>query len=182
MPIFLYSEDMNSGATAIARTKVSSPVQWLIDHNYLYGQVCNFGEGKAFLDTEAMGNLPEVDECHAYEPNSPIVSKHLLPMGCQFDYVVANYVLNTLTPAEREDAFVDAFLAGLYAIFTVRLDKVEGEPMFDGVVTKRGTFQTQLKAEEWIVWFYEALRTRLSGKYRVKILRKTRSYLMVEVY
>ena len=182
MTIFLYSEDMNSGATAIARTKVSSPVQWLVDHNYLYGVVCNFGEGKAFQDTEAIHNLPYVDKCVAYEPNSPVIAKRNLPMGTPFNYVVANYVLNTLPPEERTQAFMDAYIAGQYAIFTVRLDKVEGRPFDDGVITLRGTFQAQLKAEEWIVWFYDTIRDNLTTYPRVKILRKTRSYLMVEVY
>ena len=173
---------MNSGATAIARTKVSAPTQWIIDHNYLHGYVCNFGEGKAFKDTEAIAALPEVDKVYAYEPNGYNPTKQKLPGGCPFTFVMANYVLNTLTPAEREDAFVEAFLSGMYSIFTVRIDKVEGEPMFDGVVTQRGTFQTQLKAEEWIIWFYDTMQSRLAQKYRVNILHKTRSYLMVEVY
>jgi hypothetical protein len=182
MTIFLYSEDMNSAATAIARTTVSAPTEWLTHYNYLYGKVCHFGEGKAFLDTEALADIPEVDEVFAYEPYSIDEGKQVFPSGCPFDFVVANYVLNTLTPAEREEAFVKAFLAGCYSIFTVRIDRVQGDPIFDGVVTQRGTFQTQLKAEEWVVWFYDTLRTRLAGNYHVKILHKTRSYLMVEVY
>lgn len=174
---------MNSEATAIARTSVSAPVQWLVDNNYLYGLVCNFGEGKAFKDTEAINDLPSVDRCVAYEPNSPVIAKRNLPIGTPFNFVVANYVLNTLPPEERAQAFMDAYIVGQYAIFTVRLDKVEGKPFEDGVITRRGTFQTQLKAEEWIVWFYDTIREHLlCGLARVKILRKTRSYLMVEVY
>lgn len=178
----VYSEGMNSGATAIARTKVSAPTQWITEHAYVYGNVLHYGEGKAFHDTAALSALPQVDNVDAYDPNSPDPLKHVIPGGCTYDYVVSNYVLNTLTPAEREDAFINGFLSGCYSIWTVRLDKVEGDPIFDGVLTKRGTFQTQLKAEDWIVWFYDALRERLVGNYRVKILRKTRNYLMVEVY
>ena len=160
---------MNSGATAIARTKVSAPTQWLIDNHYVYGDVLHFGEGKAFLDTEAIASLPNVDSVYAYDPNSYDPRKRTLPLGCPFHYAVCNYVLNTLTPQDREDAFYKAFLSATYAIYTVRLDKVAGEPMFDGVVTKRGTFQAQLKAEEWITWFYDAIRTRMFADYRVKI-------------
>lgn len=171
-----------SGATAIARTKVSAPTQWIVDHAYVWGDVLHFGEGKAFLDTEAIASLPNVDSVYAYDPNSYDPRKRTLPLGCPFHYAVCNYVLNTLTPAEREDAFIDGFLKSAYSIWTVRLDKVDGDPVFDGVQTKRGTFQTQLKAEDWIVWFYDVIRTRMFADYRVKILRKTRSYLMVEVY
>lgn len=175
---------MNSGATAIARTKVSAPTQWIVDHEYVYGKVLHYGEGKAFHDTAALAALPQVDKVDAYEPNSPDPTKHILPSGCTYDFVVSQYVLNTLTPAEREEAFVNGFLKGAYSIWTVRLDKVDGDPIFDGVLTKRGTFQTQVTAENWIVWFYDVLRERLVGNgiYRVKILRKTRNYLMVEVY
>jgi hypothetical protein len=139
---------MNSEATAIARTSVSAPVQWLVDNNYLYGLVCNFGEGKAFKDTEAMSDLPEVGGCFPYEPNSPVIAKRNMPMGCPFNFVVANYVLNTLTPDARAEAFLQAYIAGQYAIFTVRLDRVDGEPFEDGVITKRGTFQKSFSRSE----------------------------------
>lgn len=171
-----------SGATAIARTKVSAPTQWIVDHAYVWGNVLHYGEGKAFHDTAALSALPQVDNVDAYDPNSPDPLKHVLPSGCAYHFGVSNYVLNTLTPAEREDAFIEGFLKCAYSIWTVRLDKVDGDPVFDGVLTKRGTFQAQLKAEDWIIWFYDVMLERLADNYRVKILRKTRSYLMVEVY
>jgi hypothetical protein len=62
--------------------------------------------------------------------------------------VVANYVLNTLTPDARAEAFLQAYIAGQYAIFTVRLDRVDGEPFEDGVITKRGTFQKSFSRSE----------------------------------
>lgn len=172
---------MNSGATAIARKTVSAPTRWLCEHHYVYGDVLHFGEGKAYQDTAALEALPGVGGVYAYDPNSVDEYKRILPMGCQFDFTVCNYVLNTLMPMEREQAFIDAFLKSVCAIFTVRIDKVEGQPWADGVITSRGTFQTQLSAEEWIIWFYDTMRPRLVGNYRVKILNKTRNYLMVEV-
>lgn len=166
----------------MTRTKVSAPTRFLIDNYYVFGKVLHYGEGRAFHDTAALADLPNVDKVDAYDPNSPDPDKQVMPSGCTYDHVVSNYVLNTLTPAEREEAFVNGFLKGSYSIWTVRLDKVAGDPMFDGVLTRRGTFQAQLRADEWIVWFYDTLHARMAGRYRVKILNKTRNYLMVEVY
>lgn len=172
---------MNSGTTAIARKTVSAPTRWLCENHYVYGDVLHFGEGKAYQDTAALEALPNINEVYAYDPNSVDEWKRTLPIGCRFGFTVCNYVLNTLMPMEREQAFIDAFLKSVYAIFTVRISKVEGQPWADGVITSRGTFQTQLSAEEWIIWFYDTMQTRLVGNYRVKILNKTRNYLMVEV-
>jgi hypothetical protein len=152
---------MNSEKTQIARKTVSAPTRFLVENEYVYGKVLHFGEGKAFADTTAMDRLPNVDYVQPYDPNSPDEWKRELPLGCTFDYVVCNYVLNTLLPEERADAFTKSFLKGIYAVYTVRIDKVSGEPYEDGVITSKGTFQTQLSAEEWIVWFHETIRTVL---------------------
>lgn len=175
---------MNSELTQIARTKVSAPTQFIVDNEMVIGKVLHFGEGKAFADTAALDSLPGVDYVQPYDPNSPDEWKRdrSILAGCQYDYAVCNYVLNTLTYGYREDAFMDAFMACLYANITVRIDKVNGTRHDDGVITARGTFQAQLSAEQWICWFYDTLRNRTNGRYRVKILNKTRSYLMVEVW
>jgi hypothetical protein len=173
---------MNSAATAITRTKVSAPTRWLVNNNYLYGLVCHFGEGKAFMDTEAMNNMQEVDGVYAYEPASADPNKQELPLGCPFEFVVANYVLNVLEPEERAEAFIQAYLKGVSAIFTVRLDSVNGTPYKDGVITQRNTFQAQLNTDEWIEFFYKTLYKNKLVSSRVRILQKTNTYLMVEVY
>lgn len=170
---------MNSGATAITRKTVSAPTRWILDNYFVHGRVLHYGEGKAYKDTQALRNVAE--SVDAYDPNSEDEDKRTREPGCHYDLVVCNYVLNTLLPQEREDVFIDAFLAGLDSVFTVRLDKVMGQPHEDGVITQRGTFQTQLTSEEWIIWLYTAMQS-LVGKYRVQVLRKTSSYMIVRVY
>jgi hypothetical protein len=175
---------MNSEKTQIARTKVSAPTQFIVDNALVFGDVLHFGEGKAFADTSALDALPNVNYVQPYDPNSPDEWKRndSVLRGCNYDFSVCNYVLNTLTEIDRRKAFLDAFMSSLYTIFTVRIDKVAGEPLSDGVITKRGTFQTQLTAEEWICWVYDTIRECTTGRYRVKILNKTRNYLMIEVW
>ena len=174
---------MDSGKTAIARTKVSAPTQWLIDNYGFYGKILHFGEGKAYQDTQALRDLPGVDSVEAYDPNSAHLHKRVLPpVGAGFDYVVCNYVLNVLPEEDRSAALVAAFGRGLYNIFTVRLDKVEGKPYDDGVITSKGTFQSQLDEYEWFDWIARTLLDRFGYLPHMKVLRKTRDYLMLEVY
>ena len=177
----MYSEDMNSGATAMTRTKVSAPTQWLLDNYALYGDVIHYGEGKAFQDTEAIGNLEGVDSVFGYDPNSIIPDHRTRPVGCLWDYSVSNYVLNTLTLDDREEALIDQFVSSLSSVITVRIDKVKGTPFQDGVSTSKGTFQAQLTAAEWIAWMVTTLNYRGFTFRRIMILNQTRSYLMLEV-
>jgi len=170
---------VNSGATAITRKTVSAPTRWIVGNVFLHGEILHYGEGKAYQDTAALATYHTTVDC--YDPNSDDPAKRVRKPGCRYDLTVCNYVLNTLLPAEREEAFIDAFLSATYSIFTVRTDKVKGEPYEDGVLTQRGTFQTQLTSEEWIIWFYTALQ-RLAGNYRVSVLHKTSSYMIVQVY
>lgn len=175
---------MKSELTQIARTEVSAPTRFIVDNCYLFGKVLHFGEGKAYADTTALDLVPGVDYVQPYDPNSPEEWKRdrSVLRGCQYDIVVSNYVLNTLTAAERQDAFMESFYAGCRAYITVRIDKVKGEPFQDGVITSRGTFQTQLSAAEWVCWFYDILNTLTVGRHNVRVLNNTRSYLMVEVW
>lgn len=176
---------MNSELTQIARTQVSAPTQYIIDNLFLRGKVLHFGEGKAYADTTALALVPGVDYVQPYDPFSPDEWKRddAVLRGCQYDYVVCNYVLNTLKPVQRANALMEMFYSGLRAYITVRIDKVNGVPESDGVVTKRGTFQTQLSSEEWICWFYHTLNLHpRPANYHLRFVHKTRSYLMVEVW
>lgn len=171
---------MNSGKTAIARKTVSAPTKYLVDNNLLHGTVLHYGEGKALLDTVAMSQMPEVMSVTAYDPNSADEWKRVMPQGV-FNGVVMNYVLNVLRPDARKAALLNAIGRGFTTFITVRLDKVDGTPYRDGVVTSRGTFQTQLTAEQWIVWLHNVM-TGLKMLYKINIIHKTRNYLMIEVY
>jgi hypothetical protein len=173
--------NMNSGATAIRRQAVSAPTEWIVENQMVWGNVCHFGEGHAYMDTDAIRQMPQTDSVFAYDPNSEDDHKRTLPLGSPFDYIVSNYVLNVLEPDEREAALILMYRKANYSLITVRLDKVEGQPFEDGVITQRDTFQTQLKAEEWVLWFMETLNKYVIGSPRVRIIRKTRNYLMVEV-
>ena len=165
----------------MSRTSISSPTQFLAENNYLYGSVLHFGEGKAYLDTLAMINLPSVTKVVAYDPNSATPAHRSIPgAGVNYDFGVANYVLNTLTMDKRREALLDLYRRVCYALITVRIDKVKGEAFSDGVITSRGTFQCQFAPEEWVAWIVNALV--LEGySPRITILNKTRNYLMVEV-
>lgn len=171
---------MNSEKTAIARTKVSAPTQWLLDNDKLDGNVLHFGEGKAFQDTAAIQNAPNVDMVVAYDPNSYNPLKRQLPDEV-FNYVVCNYVLNVLTENERHPALCDAYTHASTLYVTVRLDKVKGEPYQDGVITSKGTFQAQLTAAEWALWIINSLYAQLGYMPSVMVLHGTRNYLMFEV-
>lgn len=102
----------------------------------------HFGEGKAFFDTRLFElNADFVD---AYDPYSPDPKKREYPEGTFYDKIVAIYVFNTLPPLSRRNAVNDAMellSPGGVLIAAVRADKVLGAAHYDGVVTKRDTFQ-----------------------------------------
>lgn len=172
---------MRSEKTAITRTKVSAPVRKIIEKGLLHGNVLNFGEGKAFIDTDAMAMAGPVKTATGYDPYSRIEARRSDP-GMEYDVVVCSYVLNTLVPEERAKVFLDALYRSRgRALFTVRIDKVNGVPLFDGVATKRGTFQTQLSASEWVEWMRDTLDEALDLS-QVDVIYKNGSFLIVEVW
>ena len=177
----MYSEDMNSGATAIARTKVSVPTQYLIDHNYLYGHVLHFGEGKAYQDTEAMLQVPGVSSVTPYDPNSEHVERRTYDRTQYFNVVVCNYVLNTLPAVDRVEALLEVYRAGTVAYIAVRTDKVKVVGHADGVITSKNTFQTQLTAAGWMEWITRTFSKEFPYVPRITIMQETRNYLMLEV-
>jgi hypothetical protein len=131
-----------SAKTAIARKRVSAPLQWLLDNDLIKGHACNWGEGKAKVDTLAMDG--RTGYAIGYDPNT---DAWYLPQGSKFDTIYVGYVLNTLDTLEstRCVAHVRDHLApGGTAYFAVRFDEVNGTPYEDGVITKRGTFQTNV--------------------------------------
>ena len=154
---------MNSAKTQITRKNVSAPMRWIVNNLYFspFEDVLHFGEGKAFADTEALrlplyGSGPYV---MAFDPNSPHVWKRdrtiINPEFYTYAHGVSIYVFNTLTHFDRKAAFEDMMRCCDNLIIAVRTDKVNGTPVlgYDGVTTKRGTFQTQLDTGAWTEWF-----------------------------
>lgn len=142
--------------TAMTRKSVSAPMKYLAQRRGApYGpmEVLHFGEGKAYEDTKYLArNGANVTP---YDPNS----EHELTrdpgiLDQHYDLGIAIYVFNTLKPGERYFAFKQLIDCCDTAIIAVRTDKVKGTPIFfDGVETKRGTFQTQLNANQWLRYF-----------------------------
>lgn len=144
---------MNSEKTQIARRYTTAPTRWLLEHvDFVYKSVLHHGEGKAFPDTRALAEAGAL--VRPYEPASSDLSYTAhWPEGESFDIAVSNYVFNTLAPYWRELAFNDLMGVCQSALIAVRTDRVPGERAADGVMTQRGTFQTQLNKEQWLEWF-----------------------------
>lgn len=131
-----------SGKTAMYRARVSAPLQWLLDHDLIYGECCNWGEGRAFLDTEAMED--RTGRAVGYDPNSSVPDNRHMPQSERFDTIYCGYVLNTLDARTAANVIEDIrsrLYPGGTAYFAVRTDRVEGVPWYDGVLTQKGTFQ-----------------------------------------
>jgi hypothetical protein len=134
-----------SAKTAIARKRVSAPLRWLLDNDLIKGRACNWGEGKAWLDTEAMDERTGI--AIGYDPHSTKTLNRFLNPNTKFDTIYVGYVLNTLDTDESSRCVAevkDRLAPGGTAYFAVRFDEVHGVPYQDGVITKRGTFQTNV--------------------------------------
>ena len=136
-------------STAITRKNVSRPMRWILDNVLTEPfRILHYGEGKAYFDTYALskGSIYPVE---VYEPhpaeNEPW--KKDVPLG-YFDLCISVYVLNTLVPSEREFVIWQMTNKADRAIAAVRTDKINGRPMFDGVITSRNTFQKSFSRSE----------------------------------
>lgn len=146
----------NSRLTQMTRNSVSRPTRWLVENVDFKGkEVLHHGRGKAVKDTLAMEEAGArwVTE---YDPNVEEIDNPCLMVG-GYDIVVSNFVLNVLPPEPR-DAVVDEIFESVaatngVAYIAVRTDKVNGLPVADGVLTSRGTFQTQLSVADWTEYF-----------------------------
>jgi hypothetical protein len=178
---------MNSAKTQMPRKNVSAPMRWIVNNLYFspFEDVLHFGEGKAFEDTRLLSNPPYGSGplVFAYDPNSPDVYKRdrqrINPEFITYAHGVSIYVFNTLLPSERKAAFEDLMGCCENLIIAVRTDKVKGSPAlgYDGVTTKRGTFQTQLDAGAWMEWFKRMSPEGTS----VTLLQSNGSYVIISV-
>ena len=147
---------MNSSKTQIVRKGLSRPMRTLRDLGHVPEHsdvVLHHGEGKAFEDTrflEGMALMTQVFEPASDNPekNDPFVMK-----GARFDKSFSIFVFNTLTESERIDALHELLHCSNDVLIAVRTDKVNGKEFGDGVITKRGTFQTQLDCDDWLCFF-----------------------------
>ena len=143
---------MNSEKTQIARRYITAPTRWLLEHvDFAYKTVLHHGEGKAFPDTRALTEAGA--QVRSYEPSSSDAFTATWPVDNFFDIGVSNYVFNTLTMHDRKSAFLDMLNCCNRCLISVRTDRVSGMPHADGVITQRGTFQSQLGAGQWVDYF-----------------------------
>ena len=175
---------MNSSQTQIARKGLSAPMRhlqacgWLPDYT---DTVLHHGEGKSFKDTELMEGTSLMTQ--VYEPASldPTKNDEYIVKNGWFDKIYSIYVFNTLLPVERSDAFVqmvDSLAECGSAFVAVRTEKfLTGTVVEDGVITKRNTFQTQLLADEWLIWM-----KRHAGKdFHVSVLHRGSGYCIIKI-
>ena len=171
---------MNSERTQIVRSTTSAPMRWIIKNVEFspFENVLHFGEGKAFEDSHALAHGGPLVK--AFDPNSPHVWKRdRAILDQRYDVGVSVYVFNTLLPADRAKAFKDMLACCQRCVIAVRTDKVNGSPVlgYDGVTTKRGTYQTQLNADAWREWFL-----RMSPEWAsVGALHKTSAYVILDI-
>jgi diadenosine tetraphosphate (Ap4A) HIT family hydrolase len=128
-----------SHLTAIDRTKLSSPAQFLVDRNLLQGRVLDFGSG--------MGNDVKILQARGlnitgYDPHySPIY-----PDG-KFDSIACCYVLNVLMPEEQANVLMNVahlLKPGGKAYYTVRRD-LKKEGFREHYIHKKPTYQCTVK-------------------------------------
>lgn len=103
--------------------------------------VLHYGEGRAYQDTDALQDRAFLVDVYEPDPAEGEDWKADHPVGAQYQFVVSVYVLNVLTPDTRESVIHDMRGYGLKAYAAVRTDKIKGVPMYDGVLTRAGTFQ-----------------------------------------
>jgi hypothetical protein len=166
----------NSARTAIKRNRVSVPTRYFLSNSLIHGKVLHHGCGKAQIDTRAMQGVADVVE---YDPTF-VPNERALEFT--YDVVVCNYVLNVLLPLDAVNAI--RVLRKVtsekgYALIAVRGkgDGISGQPIEDGFITKRGTFQRPFTIDilkEYLYTFFEDVEI-LSGTNKS-------SYILAKVY
>lgn len=136
-----------SARTAIGRTKVSAPLQVIINGGYLgnAGSILHFGKGRENLDSGALQNLglSVVDYDFVYCPQPDVLGKN-------YDFILCSYVVNTLPKAARAHVYRQLVHCCSHGTVFIsgRSDNIKGTPEADGVRTGIGTFQRQYRKGE----------------------------------
>ncbi len=133
----------NTDKTQITRIATSAPARFIHENGMDKCEyLLHYGEGKAFQDTKLFRE--HADFVSVYDPYSPHPANRVFPENSLVEKVIAIYVFNTLPPKERKEAVEKAMSLldpGGQLIAAVRADKILGAAHYDGVVTKRDTFQ-----------------------------------------
>jgi len=163
---------VNSNKTQIHRKRISRPMLWLVNNVRVFenARVLHFGEGRAFLDTQAL--IDEGAYVTAYDPYSPApAQRDDVVIYNYYDYVIAVYVFNALEPGERIQAYSDFITAKMGGVgyIALRTDKIAGVPYEDGVITQKYTFQKSYTPESAVEEF--------GGK----VIHKGSGFLILEI-
>lgn len=147
-PIIEDAQDIARHRTAIARDRLSAPMQALARHGLLLPErsVLDYGCGQGD-DVRALqaGGIPVIGWDPHYEPNVKLDAADLVNLG---------FVLNVIEePKERVETVRRAFSLArqclAVAVMIVGKGDVNGLRTYrDGVLTQRGTFQKYYRQEE----------------------------------
>lgn len=129
-----------SAKTAIGRTKVSAPLQIIINNGLFgnSGSVLHYGKGRTTLDSQVIKDLGlnVVDYDFVYCPKPEV-------LGRNYDFVVSLYVVNTLPRVARTHVYQQlAEVCSKGVVFiAARSDVIKGVIEDDGLRTSKNTFQ-----------------------------------------
>lgn len=142
--------DRAAGKTAIARKKLSAPMQIVVD-KYAPKCVYDHGCGRG-SDIEILRNHHQVS-AWGYDPQHfPAWSLPAYEVRNGLDTITCFYVLNVIEDKEVRTAVVKDLLKmvepGRQLFLAVRTDKIVGELCGDGVRMKSGSFQKSFKRGE----------------------------------
>lgn len=138
------NEIKQSKRTAISRTVSSLPCRLITAHESLKGHGLHFGCGKDWVGTAILHRAFEVRTIAEYDPN---FADYPEALKWEYDFIIANYVLNVLPPKERKQAIrqlrkcmkKDGVV--YITVRTIADASIKGKKEFDGVRTSIGTFQ-----------------------------------------
>lgn len=107
----------HSHLTAIERTRLSFPTQWLLENNKLKGEILDFGCGFGFDVFDLKNKGYDIDGYDKYHlPEFPTK---------KYDVIICNYVLNVLEADEQPEVLMsvsELLKPTGKAYFTVRRD------------------------------------------------------------
>jgi SAM-dependent methyltransferase len=154
---------MKSHLTAIPRKDFPTPVRWLLENGYLFGDVLDYGCGRCEEINTTLPKLdPYITSVASYDPS--YAPMQFYP-GRKFDVILCIYVLCVLDQSE-ERAVLDK-IRGLLkdvgvAYIAVRTDK----PKWGWGVSKKGTIQRKVELDLPVI--------RKTSRYQIFVLTPSR--------
>src|ERR1035437_5320556 len=146
---YMKKEINHSHLTAIERTKMSFPTQWLLNNDKLQGEILDFGCGFGYDVFDLKNKGYEIDGYDKYHlPEYPTK---------KYDTIICNYVLNVLEADEQPEVLMSVSELLKHtgrAYFTVRRDLTyEGFRIHK--IHQKTTFQCNVKLQYKSVFFNE---------------------------